>query len=148
MHQIDVITVRDRAGLHTGTYVPPKSRQRKTASLRPRFDKAAILRRAWSDYRAAIKRTPAFLRTKEDDARRWSYCLGMAWAFAKAAVQREEELAALDARLRVMVILPATSRAAEIDTELLALDMIDRQSTADIARIGELQSELSRLSAH
>jgi hypothetical protein len=117
-------------------------------NVAPRFDKAAIMRRAWSGYRTYLARTPAFLRSKSEDRRFWAYHLKMAWMFAKVEVEKAERLAATRAEpVSYTAPKPLTGRAAEIAAELLAIEYSDAWAIPTGDRIRNLRAELAELEA-
>jgi hypothetical protein len=145
--QAHSITVLDSRGYHLGVHVSPPSRQPKP---RPagRFDKAAIMRRAWVGYRTYLTRTPAFLCSKSEDRRFWAYHLRMAWLIAKAEVEKAERLAAMRTEpVTFTTPKPLTGRAAEIAAELLAIEYSDAWAIPTGNRVRSLRAELAELSA-
>ena len=149
MHTATAITVTDRAGTHTAVYVPPPSRQPRPVAKTSRYDRSAIMTRAWADYRAAVRKG---WTDKGFDKARWSYCLAWAWMLAKGAAQKAADLDAMAERIASYArTAPAPTlysdpvRAAAIKGELQAIEMSDATSVYVADRELALNAELSRL---
>jgi hypothetical protein len=151
------ITVLDRAGLHTGIHVPPTSRQPKPkAPTASRFDRAAIMNRAWADYRTAVRK--GWVDIVAEGRSRFAYCLRMAWQSAKVEVEAEVTKAAETERLEAVIAALAKApapapvysdpaRAKAIKGELLAIEMSDAYAAPVADRELALKAELARLTA-
>jgi hypothetical protein len=155
------ITVLDRAGTHTGVWTPPASKQPAKGiammATPSRFDRSAIMRAAWIDYRAAVRKS---WTCKGFDAARWSYCLSFAWSLAKARLIRADSDAKDAIRLQAIISAvsvdteppmladPAKQALAEaIRAELQVIEYSDALDVPTARRELALQAELGRLMA-
>ena len=153
------ITVLDRTGAHSACWVPPVSLQTrvKTPIVAPRFDLGAIMRAAWVDYRAAVRKG---WTDKGFDRARWSYCLSFAWSLAKSRLIKADA----DAKeaIRLQAIINAVSaetaprkladpakqvRADAIRADLRVIEYSDAFDVPAARRELALQAELSCLMA-
>jgi hypothetical protein len=152
------IAVLHRAGTHSALYVPPPSRQSKmqAPATVPRFDRAAIMRKAWADYREAARK--GWTTPGQFDPERWSYCLRWAWMLAKVEVEKAAKMAALAESIAQYLTAPAapatnspltarTARIAAINSELQSIEYSDAYSAGAIHRAREmsLRAELATL---
>ena len=113
------------------------------------FNRAEILRSAWSSYRRDVKRGLGVRRDGPFSRTHFAYCLRMAWAIAKetaASAAAEPVLGPVATAMSAVNLLPAVkARLAEIEAELRAQDFSD--APTNWTHRHDLQAEREQLAA-